>query len=443
VKHLLALILLIGAPALLPAASTNSLPDQLTLAQAVNLALRQNTTILKAQAELRRTHGLVVEARSEILPHLGTVGEFRHQDQNLIDRFPFGGATIYNNQETPWAVTIEATQTLYAGGRVIAGIRSAKLTDQAALLDFDRTVADTVLDVRRNFYRILLAQSLVVVREQSVALLEQQLTDAKHRFDAGTIPRFNVLRAEVELANAKPPLIRAQYALRLSRENLAKTLAIDTPDTFTPIKFTGELTYEPRDWNLPSALAAAVANRPELQAAAKRTGAARQQIKVAQAGNLPILSAFAGYQVADSAFGSDLNDTVNGWLVGGRVRWDLFDGLRTRGQIAQARAQEQQAELDSADIRRTIELEVRQAYADYLQAFEMFATQKKTVEVAEESLRLANARFQAGTDTQLDVLSAQTALTEARSNEIQALYDYNVADAALERATGKTVRFKP
>ena len=126
--------------------------------------------------------------------------------------------------------------------------------------------------------------------------------------------------------------------------------------------------------------------------------------------------------------------------MGARATWPLFDGMLTRGKVTQARAQLSQAELDQADTRRRIELEVRQSYSDYLQALELLEAQKKTVEQAEESLRLAVARFRAGTGTQLDVLSAQTALTEARSNQIQALYDYNVAVAALERATGTLVR---
>ena len=114
--------------------------------------------------------------------------------------------------------------------------------------------------------------------------------------------------------------------------------------------------------------------------------------------------------------------------------------MLTRGKMLEARAQSEQAQLDYDDSRRAIELDVRQAYSDHLQALELFEAQEKTVEQAEESLRLAEARFRAGTGTQLEVLSAQTALTEARSNEIQALYDYNVANATLDRVTGSTVR---
>jgi outer membrane protein len=298
------------------------------------------------------------------------------------------------------------------------------------------------LSVRKAFYSVLLAQQQVIVREQSVKLLAQQLEDTRHRFDAGTVPRFDVLRAEVELANAKPPLIRTQNDLRLAREALVKLLAIDAPpqQAFTPIRFTGQLTYELRAWDLPVALTNALAKRPELQQAEKLSAASTEEIKIAQAGYHPELSAFAGYRLYDSTFSDNIDETVNGWLVGVRADWPLFDGMLTRGKVTQARAKQAQAGFDLADTRRNIELEVRQAYSDFLQALELFEAQKKTVEQAEESIRLAEARYAAGTGTQLDVLSAQTALTDARSNEAQALYDYNVAIASLERATGATAK---
>jgi TolC family type I secretion outer membrane protein len=420
----------------------------LTLQQCIDLALKQNPSVLKAQQEIRRTHGLVVEARAGIIPHVTASGDYTQIDTRAIDRFPFGtnaAPVEFKNQQQPWSAQIEASQLLYAGGRVLAGLRAAKFSDQIAILGFQRTVADTILNVRTAFYQILLNKAQVAVREQSVKLLDQQLEDARHRFDVGAVPRFNVLRAEVELANAKPPLIRAQNDLRLAREALVKLLAIDSPQTrdFTPITFAGDLTYEHRPWELGKALSDALAQRPELQGAEKQVAVTKETVKVAQAGYKPEVSVFGDYRIYDSTFGSDLDNTVHGWLVGARATWPLFDGLQTKGRITQARAQRVQAELDYADTRRGIELEVRQAYSDYLQALELLEAQKKTVEQAEESLRLAEARFRAGTGTQLDVLSAQTALTEARSNEIQALYDYNVAIATLERVTGNTVKIAP
>ncbi len=431
-------------------AESNTVPSELTLTQSIDLALRQNPGVLKAQQELKRSHGVYIEARSGFMPQANVSGQYTRIAPEGVDKFPFAGtnapALVFKNQEQPWNVTLEVSQVIYSGGRIAANIRSAKLGDQIALLDFHRVVADTVLSVRNTFYRILLAQQQVGVREESVKLLARQLEDVRHRFDAGDVPKFNVLRAEVELANARPPLIRTQNELRLAKENLVKLLAIDTPgqtNDFTTVKFVGQLTAESPRYELSKALGEALARRPELQQAEKRTAVAEQDIKAARAGNLPELSIFGGYQVFDSTFRNDPSETVDGWMAGARVSWNIFDGGLTRGRLSQARARREETKFDFADTRRSIELEVRRAYSDYLQSVELLEAQKKTVEQAEESLRLAESRFTAGAGTQLDVLSAQTALTEARSNQAQALYDFNVAVAGLERATGSTVRINP
>ena len=120
------------------------------------------------------------------------------------------------------------------------------------------------------------------------------------------------------------------------------------------------------------------------------------------------------------------------------MNWDIFDGLLTRGKVDEAKALDKKAEYDVEDASRRIELEVRTAYSNFIEAKEVLESQKKVMEQAEEALRLANARADAGTGTQLDVLSAQTALTEARSTQVQALHDYAVARARLERAIGNS-----
>jgi outer membrane protein TolC len=184
----------------------------------------------------------------------------------------------------------------------------------------------------------------------------------------------------------------------------------------------------------------ALEHRPELLQAERQIGVAKAAVQVALSGYKPQASVFGNYGWHDNTFSDSIDNTHEGWTIGASANWALFDGMLTHGRVTQARAQLQEANLDYADTRRQVELEVRQAYSDYIQTLELIEAQKKTVEEAEESLRLAVARFRAGTGTQLDVLSAQTALTDARSNEIQALYDYNVAIATLERVTGMTVR---
>jgi TolC family type I secretion outer membrane protein len=419
-------------------------PESMTLEQCLALALQQNPDILKAQEELRRTFGVIVEARAEALPKVQATGYITRIDDDFIDTFP-GAPVVANNQKNPWEVGVEVSQLVYSGGRVNAALRAARISEEIAKRQFQRAAADTVLNVRTAFYRIQLAQAQVNVREQSIKLLEQQLKDVQHRFEAGTVPRFNVLRAEVELANARPPLIRAQNDLRLGREQLVRLLAIDEqPRTeFTPIRFQGALQYEPRKVEMADAIRQALERRPELKLVEQQAALRHEDIAAARSGYHPELSLFAGYGVRNTRFGEQIDDAFHGWTVGARASWNIFDGMLTRGKIKQAEAELGRAEIEQDDTRRAIELEVRQAYSDYVQALELLEAQKKTVEQAEESLRLADARFKAGSGTQLDVLSAQTALTEARSNEVVALHDYNVALAKLERATGATVRQDP
>jgi outer membrane protein TolC len=426
-------------------ARATELPQTMTLQDCLDLALKQNPSILKAQQEIRRTQGVIVETRAPAIPQITASGSGQMVAKSTIDAFPFSGGsnTVFRNQEQPWSAQVQISQLLYQGGRVSAALRAAKLSDQIAALGFQKAVANTILDVRKAFYQILLNKALAEVREQSVTLLEQQLLDAQSRYDVGAIPRFNVLRAEVELANAKPPLIRAQNDLRISKESLVKLLAIDSTtqtNDFTPINFDGKLVYEHRAWDLSTALQQGLERRPELLQAEQQIGVAKANVKVASSGYKPEASVFGNYGWHDNTFANDPDVTREGWTAGASVTWALFDGMLTRGKVSEARAQLEEANLDYADTRRQVELEVRQAYSDYLQTLELIEAQKKTVEEAEESLRLAEARFRAGTGTQLDVLSAQTALSDARSNQVQALHDYNVAIATLERVTGMTVR---
>jgi outer membrane protein TolC len=286
----------------------------------------------------------------------------------------------------------------------------------------------------------LLAEQQIVVQEASVNLLTKELEDQNRRFTAGTVPRFNVLRAEVELANARPRLIRARNSFRSSKDALINLLGyILPPENWqnVPLNLAGHLEAEPLEVDLPAAVNQALAQRPELTALRKAAGLAKEAIVNAKAGRRPSIQIFTGYGARNSLFSDDLTRDVSGWYAGAQANWDIFDGLYTKGKIDQAQALSKRADLDLEDTSRRIELEVRTSHFDFIEAREVLDSQRKAQEQAEEALRLAGVRSQAGTGTQLDVLSAQTALTEARTTQIQALRDYVVARARFARAIGQ------
>ncbi len=434
---LLVMVFTVGA-----AESANTKPQdwsmrQLSLAEALNLTLQQNGTILKGKSDLEAAYGIVVQTRAIALPKVQIGGQFQAIAESSIDT-PAGSAFAFGTDKS-WRTEIRLVQSIYEGGRINSALRSAKLTQEQALLQYQAVVADTLLAVRINYYDILLAAQQIVVREASVNLLQRELDDQQRRFAAGTVPRFNVLRAEVAVANARPQLIRARNAERVAKNKLVDLLGYNLPRTVgedVPVQLTDTLDAAPYQIDLSAAIGQALEKRPELSALRKAEALQAEGIVNANAGYKPSVQIFGGYGARNSSFSTDLTTERHGWLAGAQLSWDIFDGMLTRGKVMEAKAVHQKSQTELADTSRRIELEVRTAYSDFIEAREVLESQKKVQEQAEESLRLAKARADAGTGTQLDVLNAETALTEARTTQSLALRDYAVAVARLERAMG-------
>ena len=273
-----------------------------------------------------------------------------------------------------------------------------------------------------------------------MALLEEQLLTARNRFEAGAVSNFDVLRAEVELSNAKPSLIRARNALRIAIDQLRFSLGFDSrdPQELTRVPdFTGDLSVRPMSLDLAAAIDQARANRPELMRLATISKARDAGIEIAKSGRRPTVAITGGYEFRKASTSESFGDSLDGWTVGLQSSWAIFDGKSTRGRINQALSQKEQAELSLAEATLGVEVEVRRALSALNEATELVDAAKKVVEQAQEALRLANARYGAGTATQLELLSAQVALTQARNNELEASYSFNVSAATVRRAMGQ------
>lgn len=422
-----------------------------TLEVCVNRALRTNPRVLNAQEEIRRVRGVKTEVTAQALPQVTASGQFQAEEDSRLesptggDLFPtipglpdLGDSGAGDPQGLTWNVGIQVTQLVYSGGRVQAAIEIAKLQEAAAFYDLQTAIDDVILDVRRAFYNVLVSRELIKVNAFSIRLLEEELANQQKRLRAGTATKFNVLRAEVELANAKPELIRSRNSLRVSLSELAQLMAIDAdpkrPDLL-PFRIKGELGAPSKIYSLPEAMRQARRNRPELKASQSQVAIERKQLQVDRAGFLPELSIFGGYDVIGNRLG-EFGDSADGFIGGVQAEWALFDGNETKGRLDATRARLAQAENSEADLRREIELEVRRAYSQLLEAVELEQSQRKNVESAAESLRLAVARYDAGVGIQLDTLDSRFALTEAQTNQLQARFDYSIALAELEHAIG-------
>jgi outer membrane protein TolC len=427
----LALLAGSAVAALAQPAPAPSVPDTLDLPTALRFAVDNNFTIRQARERIKQQEGVSVEVKARSVPNVSANGAFQFNEKDISSSLPASDRT--------WSLSLTATQAIFAGGGVRSAVRSSELTREAAILELKGVVNDALLDVRTKFYDVLLAREKIKVQESNVELLKQQLKNVTDRFEAGTVSSFEKLRAEVALANAQVPLISARNAYRLAVEALRQALGFATTNTPENLRklpeFAGTLEFAPVNFDLQSALDSARAGRPELARLAKLTDARSESITTAKANRYPTLSAVGGWQLRKGptdAFG----DSKDGWLVGLQSQWSIFDGAATNGRVAQARSALEQTRLSLSEATLAVDVEVRRALSSLQEATELADASQKVVAQAEESLRLANARYGAGTATQLDVLQSQVDLTTARTNQIQAYYSYNVAVARVRKAIG-------
>jgi len=301
------------------------------------------------------------------------------------------------------------------------------------------TILDVIFEVKQRYYDVLLAESQLEVQKESVRLLEEELQNEQNRFNAGDVSEFNVLRAEVELANSKTPLIRARNDVPLSEEELKRVIGVEEGSPLRQDRnfvLEGELRFKPVQISLEQAQEAAKTQRPELKRLRILIESAEEGVDVEWADYLPGLDAKGSYNVEKSRFTDEVDETFEGWRARLELNWKIFDSFNTKSRVEQARLGVQIAKTNLREQTLDIEVEVKRTHSSLVEAAELVSVSQKIVDRAKESLRLARNRVNAGVGIQIDVLDSRVALTEAGSNRVQALRDYNVAVAATERVMG-------
>jgi outer membrane protein len=442
--------------------------QDLTLDQAVQTAIKQNPNILNAEAEIKRTRGVVLEVSAQSYPQITVGNSFTQtQKQLLLDGGPpdasssststsgSGGASSVGSSSAAsaaekdpmtqaWAVSVTVSQLIYSGGQVGAAIHIAKYAQDSSIYSLRDIVDTTIADTRSQFYAVLLDRAIINVQEENINLLTSQLKDQQNRFQAGTVPRFNVLQADVALANVRPQLIQARDDYQVALLNLARTLGINSSELggMPPINPVGVLTTDEKPQALNTSLQLAQERRPFLKAQREQVMIQIENIKVALAGYQPRLSADGGYEMRNSEYSKSLTDYVTGWFYGVEGSWNVWDSGETYGRVKQAKAQLAEAKSNYDDAVRQVDVEVQQALDQVQEALDTITSQEKAIEEAQEALRLADERLTAGAGTQLDVLSAQVALTQSRTTLVQAQYNYNIAMAQFDRVTAANTRWQ-
>ena len=459
----------------------------LTLAQAIEIALRNNQELQISRLNLQRAREQLREALAEEYPNLDLgfdlsrsnsaqsglilqqqeestnlqreqldqdVEDFQQQEEQ-IQQLEQSGEDVESQRQQlelqrrgldlqqqqlddessttsdSLSGTLELNYDIYTGGRRSAQIRAAERQIRFNELDVERLSEDTRLNVANNYYDLQNADAQVNIEQASIEDATQTLRDAQLLEQAGLGTRFDALQAEVELANANQNLLLALANQNTARRQLAETLSVGANVGLT----SADAIEEAGTWNLslPETIILAFQNRAELEQFIVQREINQEQREIALAAIRPQVSVFANYNVIE-----DLNDGdtgfADGYSAGARLQWRLFDGGAARARADQESTDAEIEEENFSNQRDQVRLEVEQAYFNLQANQENIRTSERAVELAEESLRLARLRFQAGVGTQTEVIDAQSALTEARGNFLNAIIDYNRSFNQLQRA---------
>ncbi len=419
-------------------------PAPLTLEKAVDLALERNPEMHIAQDEMEELKGKITEVRSGAFPQVSLQGYgLRLRDPSILNSSSFDKVPkefkdalvpVANNM---FNMSFEVKQPIYTAGKVRTALRLAQesLAEKSASREAVRQ--QLTFKVFQAFNNLLLMQANLQVVRETHRQRVQHLEQARNRFKNGVATEIDVLRSEVNVANMEPELIRAENRVRLARAAINNLIVVDLD---TPTEIDGTLEYRP--WpagSLEELQRRTLELRPEVQAARKQVQQARLTVSLANAEKkLSVdLAAAWGYSVREPK--NILNNDFSSWNFTFNFKLPLFDSGRKSGLVAQASSRSHAAEQRLAQLENNVRLEVKQAYDDMQSAEKAIAAAKLSVSQAERVLAMMEGNYQYGAATTLDVVDSQTALAEARNNQIYATYDYEISKARLRLASGTPI----
>lgn len=328
--------------------------------------------------------------------------------------------------------SITASLPIFTGGELQGQIGQAKANYRSMLSAEEQAYNEMKETATTGYFNMLNATNMKALRQESVDRLQAHLDNVIAQYNVGIVARADVLRSEVELANAQQNYITASNEYDVAEATLNNI--IGTP-LGTTLLLKDRLQYEPYENDMAYCLAYSEQHRPELKQAEYAIDSAEAALVVARSGHMPKVYANASNNWGGN--GSDWpGDDDENWSVGVTASMNVFDSGVTWSKIHAAQENLAKAKESQRQIKDNVELEVRTDYLSMREAEKRITTTQVAVASAEEDYHIAVVRYQAGVGTNIDVMDAQEALTQAKTNYYQALYNYNTSKAALNTSMG-------
>jgi outer membrane protein TolC len=409
---------------------------KLSIQDCLKLAVGNNKVLQRIVEERRIARGERLKSYSAILPNVGLTGEYRRLDEVTsfeIDT-PAGKEKIQFGDVDNYSVGLMVTQPIFAGGSIPARLNAAKLFSLLTDETIRAAVQNLVYAVEHAYSDVLLSQHLVEISADAVRSAQAHLDSVKQKRQGGIASDFDVLRAEVELSNFQAELIRNRNAINVAKASLIKVMGVSQD---SDVVLSDELVYVPSKIAMEEAVEAAYRNRPDLLGREFDIKRQEEMLKIARSRYLPTISGYYSNTWAKpDPHSMMMIEWGHAWQAGVQAALPIFDGFMREGEMVAQKARVKQAQVDLVDAEETALFELTKAQLSIEDAAEFVESQRLNLTRAREGLRLAEVGYKEGTNTQVEMIDAQAALTTAQANYYQAIYAHVVAKLDLQKAMG-------
>ncbi|MDI6807940.1 MAG: TolC family protein [Candidatus Eisenbacteria bacterium] len=406
----------------------------LNLEKSLDTAYKNNRGRLAQKEKILTSQFKISEARAGFYPRLSLQGSYTYL--GVVPSFVFsmpglGTRTIPMGFQDNYNFKLVLQQPIFTWGRLRNAYSISKRNLELEEESYRKDKQRITVDVTSSFYSVLLGRELISVREESLKNIEEHLRAVELRYKAGEASEFDLLRAKVQLANAKPTVLEAKQTYDMALRAFKLVLGLTQE---TEVELEGELSFKPMETDVETATQEVLSRRPELRSLAIQENITRSGLSIAKAGNKPALVGLINYAYENPFYGVQRWDTD--WNFTIALNLPLFDGFTTKSQVSQAQSGLRQLELGRKDLTEAIKLEVRDAVNSLDLATERILSQEENIKQSKEGLRIAKIQYLQGMITSLEEMDAELALTYARISYLQALADHLIAQAKYKKALG-------
>lgn len=435
---------------------------RLGLEDAVRIAMTHNPELTSARLEVQRSDARVLEAWGNALPSVDLSSQYVHFIDKPVAYFPdyllyplakILDTTVHFPKPTGQLVQMQGSLTpgftagaslnvkqLLFNGAVFVGVGAAHVYSNLARDLYEAKQLETVTRVRKAYYSALLAREALDMMRSSLRNAEDNLRNVRLMQRQGVVSEYDELRATVGVDNLRPAVLQSENNFNLALDALRNTIGISHQE----ITLTDSLTFQAVDDTLMAHAEDLVLEKnPNLSAVQRQIELNGAVVNAERSSYLPTIAAFGSYsyQAIKNEFNFSTNDFYKSSQIGLSFSVSLFQGMQTYARVEQAQLEKRKSEEQKVSLERMLKTGVHSVIGNLKQARKRVETQQRTVETAERGYKIVTTRFLANAATQLEVNDAQLALTQAKVNRMQSVYDYLVAAADLEQLLGQLPRY--